>query len=378
MGISVSTDSWIQQHLEELATKVFPSSDKFYKNIISSASNSSEILVLEPFIFKNLLKAPGSNLTNLLASCLECLNPSDEQLMINSATLLIRIIPFLLKNNSPINFFDFLLNKQAIFNTDITPITLFIDTLNFCLVKINELKEKEQIVEETESYLPIFDLVCLSNSLLVKLYNKKDICGMIVQTIFKNQSLVSFLNYINNSGRNPSVLYIVILLMINKNNEIKRIVDDYLKRCNLSEKLCTLNNDLNDEFCLLCSFSFHDNGFPSLNTDNIRVIQLALFKIFLNDSLNYDINDIIEASKISNSNMYIYIIKKFHIQTQEQAIFHFDFELSDFEETEGYSIWLIDTISNLYLYNMNYILKGTDIDIELPKYQLEQFIPKNL
>ena len=76
--------------------------------------------------------------------------------------------------------------------------------------------------------------------------------------------------------------------------------------------------------------------------------------------------------------MYIYIIKKFHIQTQEQAIFHFDFELSDFEETEGYSIWLIDTISNLYLYNMNYILKGTDIDIELPKYQLEQFIPKNL
>ena len=206
-------------------------------------------------------------------------------------------------------------------------------------------------------------------------HRNKSFYQQIIQTFQSIAIAYTLFDYINGGGRNPSIITLVCILMNQPENLFVSYAKSYMRNGGtISPSLCKLTGEIDDEFCLLASLSFPDDGYPSLDGDP-RITVLCLAKLLLNNEFHSSVSDVVFAYEKTNSKMARCLVSKFKLDVPEDKIKPMEGNLEDLSDVKDYLDWTLNTISSLYLYNMSYLFKGTKIKNKIPDYKgIEQYV----
>lgn len=378
MGISVSVDSWVEQILTDLCEKSIKSDDITYSNLLKSTSSTSEIFMVPAKIMKTLVSNPKGNLNSILIRCLEGLNDSDAQTRINSAAILSKLFPFMIKNSKSIDLMTFLYDETQICGDKVPPadyiITIAINTLisfgyNGC----------QNILTEVERNEEIFDLLAFTVFSVLKYYENLTVYhSLLVYCTSRGTDVIEPLfNYIHSGGRSMSLISLFGLLLFHPSDDFKRYTSQFVENGGvISANLCTLFNDDTDFISYLTSLGSSEKNLPIpiSSISNPDVLRLGLLKIIV-DGEPYAVrpNDIFHICKTYDWVLAKYLYSHTPNLTQEQLAeipINENITFLEPRTQEWFLKWVTETISQLFLYGKSLWFVEADATIELPSFEV--------
>lgn len=376
MGISVSVDSWVQQTIEELSTKAYPPGDRIYRRLVTSASFPSEIFVLEPEFFEELVRSKKGNLDNVINVCLEHLTSNDSVVRLNSATLLLRIFPFLWSEDSPIDFQAFIIGQRQLFGREVSPGVHIVQT---ALTLLSELpvENQSELFDVIDGNMPMFDLLGLVVFGMLKHFHNATLYHQMIVTIQNEAStlLNVLFNYVFVGGRKVSIISLLTLMMFHPGGNFTKFVVEFIAGGGqLSQQLVKIQGDETDISCMLCAVSMRcDDARIPLNMTNTNLLRLALLKTLMNKKIENTAEEVVSAYQLSKSPLAQAVLMRIKadspIDTQELCPTLHDCVFVDPHDSGEMLQWIPQAVAHLFLYAESFLFNGTGIKQIEPSFE---------
>lgn len=376
MGISVSVDSWVQQTLEDLSREPYPRSSPIYRKLLSSASVTAEIFVLEPTTFIELMNGPTANIITIMLTCIESLVSNDSLLKCNGAALLTRMFPYLCDTKKPIDFSNFVLGNYQVFDQEVSPGCFIVETIVKWLTSI-ATDDGEDIINNIDTHIALIDLLLLTVFLFQVYYKNLTLYHQLIiaSTQSKPNVIYTLFNYVHVGGRQPSMICLLSMYLFHPTEGFISSAEAFLKASGqLSSQLCRFKNDETDIFCAICSLALpYDEAAPELTSNNPDLLRIALTKYMSNASMLPDIFKLVQAYHKTNSPLARAVISKISGAPPEVIAechpltdFIFDNPLA----SDKFHAWFNENLPYLFLNYKSFIFDGTSIYNPKPSFSI--------
>lgn len=375
MGISVSVDSWAEQTIQELTEKHFELGDPEYVRLIESASNTSEIFLIDSEIIRQFVYSDKGNLNNTLKKCLENLISPEQQIRLNAATFLSRFLPFMIKKESPSDLLSYMLTPTDIFDSKSCP-GEYIITTSIKLLSSTSLDDPDNLVSAVNLNIEVYDLLVFTVFSLLKFFNNPTLYHqLLIQCEKVGQQLISVLfNYIHFGGRKTSVVSILGMLLFHPSDDFAEASASFLKSGGmLSSNLCRDTGDDGDMVCFLTSLAIREDktkiAFSKISNPNL--LRLALVKELMNGKPHSILpNELIHAYEKTNHSLICEALCN-EISEKPESLIAAVPPLDDYSFTEPKAApwfvkWVSTTIPELFIFAKSLWFIGTNCKIELP------------
>lgn len=373
--MSVSVDSLIEQTVVGLTRTEFPIADPIYARLITSASCTSEILLLDPPVVKSLIRSPGDNLKNIISTCLEFLVSPESTCRVNAASILSRIFPFLCTSDSPIPFESYLLTQTDIAGIRKTSPGAFIveSSLNLLVSFVDS--DPGTFLEDVELHVPVFDLLALTVFCLTYYFQNRTLYHQMIVVAQDNLGPFSkvLFNYVNLGGRRESLIGVLTLLLFHPSDSFLDHQITFVQQGGqLSRRLCTLTSENSDYLCLLCSLAMlNDDATPAVWTREPPLIRLGLAKVLFNSTMELTYGQLVMAYRATGSPIARALINKISIVPQDakdKCPPMCRYAVTNLHHSDMWVPRVAEIVAQAYLFVKSYLFTGTGLNLVPPSF----------
>ena len=370
MGVSVSVDvdSWVQETIEALSMKKYDLKDPIYRHLLTAASIPSEIFVLESEYFEKLVYAKKSNLDNVLNVCLEHLTSDESVVRLNSAALLLRIFPFLWKQDSPIDFPSFIIGQRKIKGHVICPGQHIVES-GLALLGEFPVSDQRALFDIVDGNMPVFDLLCLVVFGMLKHFKNETLYHQMIVTIQRDvATLLNVLfNYVHVGGRKGSIISLLTLLMFHPGGDFTPHAQSFVRSGGrLSQELVKVAGNETDLMCMLCAVSLtNDDAKVALNMSDANLCRLALLKTLMAKRVENTPEEVVAAWHTTRSPLARAVMARVAVpippEVRDQCEPLADAVFTDPHESEKWMHWFPQAIADMFLFTESFLFTRTGI-----------------